>query len=403
MPNQSTVDFLLGKSSVPSDLRTAEWGRVPLWIRERAFFMAGVDDAEILDRFRREAEAIAAGKSSLSESRLRLRDYLLARGYQAQPGEEGTMKDLLSVRRMNVALETNVEMARGFGNWQAQQATLAAFPARRYHRGRDARVPRDWPARWVAALAATSEDGATAGTSETDMFALVNHPLWSDAEFNRFGTPYTPFDFGSGMMTTPTSRAKSQALGLLPTQDDMSERAEFLRELMKPQSRGLNETLEATPAVRSQALRTALAERLQGFAEWGDDGRTLRFTDPNGTRPGTEEEVAKIISTELPIDPATGDRFPQLQRTALEGFADDPETFALSGGTDQWSDFGRLLSRVMDEAPRRRLLREVGTPALDTPEWLMTMAESTIWRAAAGITERVPRLAGLLRALKTLF
>ena len=400
-PNQSTVDYLLGKTSIPSDLRTAQWDRVPLWIRERAFFMAGVDDAETLARFRTEAEAIAAGDSSLSESRLRLRDYLMAKGYQPEPGEEGTLKDLLSVRRMNVALETNVEMARGYGNWLSQQGAILAFPARRYHRGKQARVPRDWPARWQAAIAATAPEGATAGTDETNMIALLNHPLWSDAEFNRFGTPYTPFDFGSGMMTTPVSRTQAKALGLIPDRGDESEQAEFLRHLMRPQSRAFNDGLEVTPAVQSQALRDALANRLQGFAEWRGD--RLRFTDPNGTRQGTVEEIAAVITAPLPVDPATEENFPQMQADALDTFAEDPEKFAGRGGSDQWSDFARLLSRVMDPAPRDRFLRSVAAETLDTPPWLLAMVRETAWRAALEITERVPRLTGLLRTLRTVF
>lgn len=402
------IDYLTGKTSVPSELRTAEWDRVPLWIRERAFFMAGVDDAEILDRFRAESEAIARGEAMPGEARLRLRDFLEARGYRPEPGQEGTIKDLRTVARMNVALETNADMSRGWAQWQAQNTpgAIRAFPARRYHRGRQVRVPRDWPGRWRRAIAATAPEGATDG--EGELVALLNHPLWRDAEFNRFGTPYPPFDFNSGMTTSPESRRRAKELGLLPDPDDRSEAADFQRSAMAPAHRGLNDGLEATPAVESPDLRTALANRLQGFAKWDEAEPTrLIFTDPNGTRPGTPEDIAATIAAPLPIDPSTGERFPQLQAEALELFAADPEEFARGIDRDTWHDFARLTSRVVeDDRARRgwlsRLVEESADP--EPPGWIetvaMTLMDADAWLAAIGLENRIARFAGMLRAIR---
>src|SRR5690606_1496537 len=128
----------------------------------------------------------------------------------------------------------------------------------------------------------------------------------------------------------------------LPAKDDESEAADFLREIMQPQSRSFNETLAARPAVEAQPLRDALAERLQGFAEWDEeDPARLIFTDPNGTRPGTPEQVARWIAAPLPFDPATGDPFPQMQAEALDLFAADPTSFATAPHRDRWADFAR--------------------------------------------------------------
>lgn len=329
LPHQATLDFFRGKTSAPSELRTAEWDRVPREIRERAFFMAAVEDAEILDRFRAGVESIVAGEKSESEVMAELHDDLKARGYAPLPGQEGTIKDLRSIARMRVALRTNVEAARSYGQWRRQQQALAAFPATRYQRGRQAEVPRDWPARWNAARAATAEAGATEATGEHDMVALANHPLWTDPEFNRLGSPWPPFDFGSGMMTLPVPRAEAVALGLIPDKDATGEEADFLRELLKPADRSFNESLQARPAVASQPLRDALAERLRGLAEW--EGPVLRFTDPNGTRPGTAAEVARWITAPLPVDPATKRPFPRLQAAALAKWAEDHELFSKEG------------------------------------------------------------------------
>lgn len=401
------IDYLTGKVSIPSELRTAEWDRVPVWVRERSFFMAGVDDAETLDQFRREAEAIAAGKSTDSESRLRLRDFLQAKGYAPEPGQEGTIKDLLSPRRMNIALRTNVEMARGWAQWQAQNSpgAIAAYPARRYHRGKQVRVPRDWQARWQAALAATAPEGATDG--EGELVALLNHPLWSDAEFNRFGTPYPPYDFNSGMMTSPVSRNRAKEIGILPDPADTSEAADFQREAMRPAHRAMNDGLESRPAVDSTIIRDALTDRLGGFAKW-DEARpdVLIFTDPNGTRPGTPEDIAETIARELPIDTVTGERFPQLQATALDLFADDPETFARGADRDVWHDFARLTSRIFpEEKTRRGWLSRLVEESRDTapPSWIDTAASlltgTDIWRAATALTNKPARYSAMLRTL----
>jgi hypothetical protein len=412
--NQTTIDFFLGKALAPSELRTAEWSAVPREIRERAFFMAAVEDAEILDQFRGKVEAIVRGEKSESEAAAELNDYLIARGYQPEPGTEGTIKDLRSLRRMRVALQTNVQAARSYGQWARQQGTLAAFPATRYSRGREADVPRDWPARWNAARAATTEVGCTLATGEDDMVALANHPIWTHPEFNEMGSPWTPFAFGSGMMTTPVSRKTAQALGLL---DDAPA------EMIAPQERSFNETLAATPDVAAQDLRTALAERLQGFALWdrgqgsrvtGEEEdneavpRRLIFTDPNGTRPGTVEEIAETIAAPLPVDPITGERFPQLQAEALELFATDPEAFGLRTNRDRWADFGRLVGRVLpNEAERRAFLSRVAEEARrkGTPGWLSRLgrvvggALDDLFGDPADLPTRATTYAAMLRTI----
>lgn len=382
---------------------------VPREVRERAFFMAAVDDAETLDRFRAEVEAIAAGERSESEAMARMHDYLLERGYQPEPGQEGTIKDLRTIRRMRVALRTNVEAARSYGQWRRQQGALAAFPATRYLRGRIAEAPRDWPERWNRARQATAEAGATYAADEESMVALANHPLWTDPEFNELGSPWPPYAFGSGMMARPVPRAEAAALGLLPEAGASGEEAEFLRELLAPQERSYNETLAARPAVEAPALREALADRLAGFAEW--DGPVLRFTDPNGLRPGTPEEVGRWIAAPLPVDLATGRPWRQMQAEALALFAENPRGFARDGGRDRWHDLARLLSRVAEDPRARRrwlaALRE--TPLRDAPQrepgWLgelARMAASAAFGPAMELARRGERLGAVLRALRNM-
>lgn len=338
------VDILRSKVSVPSELRSRQWAALPVWVRERAFFMASVSRAEILDGFRAQVDKVASGELSGAEARRELRGVLAKTGYTPLPGQEGTIKDLNTQRRQNVALETNVAQVQGFGRWARQQAALDSYPAQRLVRLRESLVPRDWRSRWATALAVCGLRAGASGPAE--MVALVNHPIWES--LSQFGTPYPPFDFNSGMGIEPVERDEAEALGLLPGEDADSEHAA----MMEPQDRGLNATLEASPAVRAETMRSALAERLQGFAEWDKD--RLVFTDPNGTRPYSAERVAEVITQPLP------NGFPQLQAEAVDAWANVPAKIKEKGGTDVAEDLIRLMTRTEPLSPDVPLARGEG-------------------------------------------
>ena len=53
------------------------------------------------------------------------------------------------------------------------------------------------------------------------MVALINHPGWS--RLSRFGTPWPPFDYSSGMGVESVSRKEAVALGVIGP-DDMLQR-----------------------------------------------------------------------------------------------------------------------------------------------------------------------------------
>ena len=334
------ADILRSKVSVPSDLHSAQWAAVPVWMRERAFFMASVDRAEILGGFRNAVGGMAEGTMSLTEAREAIRGTLAKTGYQPLPGQKGTIKDLGTMGRQNLSLETNLAQVHGFGRWARQQSALDGFPAQRLVRMRSSRVPRNWQLRWLEALAACGVQEGASGAGE--MVALVNHPIW--IALSAFGTPYPPFDFNSGMGIEPVDREEAEALGIVPAGPDEGEAPTPWQTMMVPQDRGLNATLEASPAVRTQTLRNALAETVQGFAQWDKD--RLVFTDPTGTRPYTAEAAAEVLSAPLPEAfhdlPGKG----QMQAQAFIEWSQHHKQFADEGHTDRWEDFTRLLQRL---------------------------------------------------------
>ena len=232
------TDFIDRKVSVPSELRTREWRPVAAQLRERAFFMASVADAQTLDRFRSAVRAVADGELSAGQARNKLRQFLRDSGYRADAGLEGTIKDLSTARRMRATLDTNVAMAAG---WARRQRALddPAHPGWELFRAGQARQPRDWDSRWRAAAAAVGWDGVARGGVKV---ALVGSPIWE--ELSAFGNPYPPFDWGSHMRTRAVDAATCERLGLLP---DAADAAEAMQE-------SLNAKVEAQVRLSDAAL-----------------------------------------------------------------------------------------------------------------------------------------------------
>jgi hypothetical protein len=98
------------------------------------------------------------------------------------------------------------------------------WPAQELVRVIDSEHPRDWATRWAEA------GGEFSGGR---MIALKNDPIWE--KISRFGTPYPPFDFNSGMDVADVDRDEAVALGLI----DRDEQVE-------PQIEDFNARLEAS-------------------------------------------------------------------------------------------------------------------------------------------------------------
>ncbi len=79
-----------------------------------------------------------------------------------------------------------------------------AFPAQELVRIEERDKPRDWRRRWVDA------GGHLYGGR---MIALKDDPVWTG--ISRFGTPYPPFDFNSGMGVDDVSYDDAVALGVI--------------------------------------------------------------------------------------------------------------------------------------------------------------------------------------------
>jgi len=326
-------DLLAAKTSVPSELRSAEWRMVSQWLRERSFFMAGVSRAEILDEFRRQAQGIAAGTISEDEAFKALRMFLKGQDYKPAPGQEGTIKDLSTLRRMQVTLRANVSLVRGWTQKEQGLRDLTATPCWELVRVEDRMRPRiDWDVDW--------------GLAGGQLFAgrkiaLKTDPVWGKLGTmfrDSIGVDYPPFRWGSGLGWKAVGFREAEAIGALPAGWAPPEPGPV---------RSPNENMDVTPRVASRELRDELASSLGALGEW--DGEILRLTDPNGTRPFTAGQLAEVWSRPMPAAFRSLRGQGLMQRQSLAEWFSGHEDFRSANGTDAWEDLQRLEMRLVSK------------------------------------------------------
>jgi len=236
-PLADAVQKLGSKGVVPSLLRTAEWADVPVELRDKAFFSAGVDWARFLDDSKAKlADAIALRKEQVANGTAYvdrssfigdMRKLVLSQRSSSPPGGEGggegSLTDLASRARLGLIFDMQTQSAAGYARFKYEQDpdVLNAFPAQELVREESRLRPRDWTARWAEA------GGELYGAR---MIALKTDPVWT--AISRFGVPWPPFDFGSGMGVRDISREEAEQIGLLQASDVLtpSEALDFLAE-----------------------------------------------------------------------------------------------------------------------------------------------------------------------------
>lgn len=218
---------------LPTDLSAAELARIDERILEASLFSAKTNNEVYLKRLDEQLRDILDGKLDLATARLALRRELQRLGYEPDPEKRGTIQDLSSDRRINLVLETNQQMAQGYGNWRQGQdpAVLDQWPAQELFRAINSKNKRKDPTWQERFRMAGRASGQSKGWTIQDgrMVALKNHPLWEKLGTlfkDGLGNPYPPFAFGSGMDVRDVNRKTAIELGLLKA-----------KEKVKPQER----------------------------------------------------------------------------------------------------------------------------------------------------------------------
>lgn len=226
IPFWEAIQALARQNLMPTELGSDELSQLARDVRRDSFFSAKVINAGFLQRAHDLITAIiepryAGGKPGtyIDRSRARelLKNYLQSIGYAPEPGKEGSLQDLQSDARLNLILDTNIQMAQGFGQFLQANSAADAFPAQELYRLESRIKPRDWPRKWHNA------GGKFYGGGR--MIALLDDPIWiktiDEGGFNRFGNPYPPYDFNSGMWTRPVSRGEAIELGVIAPDDQV--------------------------------------------------------------------------------------------------------------------------------------------------------------------------------------
>jgi hypothetical protein len=227
-PVAEALESLGRRTPVASVLRSAEWERVPVELRQRAQFSAGVESARLLQHVQdglmdilgavRDEHGVIANRG---EFIARLGALAEAEGIRpTDPNLRGGIQDIGSRVRGEMIYDVQVQQAYGHANWKTGQSgdALEAAPAQELVRVVDSRVKRRWVDRWRAAGGKTFA-GETPGLplqegiSGIRLVALKTDPVWTG--ISRFGTPWPPFDFNSGMEVEDVLREEAEELGLI--------------------------------------------------------------------------------------------------------------------------------------------------------------------------------------------
>lgn len=372
---------------VPSEMRTREWSRADLWKRERSFYMAGVANAEVLAEMRDIVRQSALGEAGEFEMLKEWEAFLDGIDYKPTPGQEGSIKDLRSLRRFNVALRTNRALMDGWAMRENGQrpGPLAAQPCWELVRIGSAKVPRDWPERWQV-VGGMLRDGRMIAP-KLDAIWLALGSEFEDA----LGTDHPPFAWGSGMGWRGAGARECVDLGVMTLEEIRAQAAGPVLPTASP-----NENLSMKPVIADEDLRDELAKDLRGLAEWR--GEALVFTDPNGTHPVDDDELLKLWSIPLPRlfhDIAPGGLW---QRQSVLDFAADPEGFAANPVTDQWDDLARAVGRTTDAARRDEVLARIADPT--SAEWIADLLDDPGFGSAMELSITAARAVELIKLIR---
>lgn len=250
-PLADAVATIESKTPVGSILRTAEWQQVPLALRQRAQFSAGIENVRALQAIqekldsairlaRGEVRADGSGPGAFKMDRTKfiadMREIALSEGLLPEdPGYLDTLQDFSSEQRLGLIYDTQMSQAKGFAYHKAGQdpEVLDEFPAQELIRLRAAKVPRDWLARWTDA-GGQLFDGR--------FIAVKTDPIWS--RISRFGTPWPPYDFNSGMGVEDVDRDTAEALGVLPKGAAVQPALEDFNTQMQASAAGLSDRMK---------------------------------------------------------------------------------------------------------------------------------------------------------------
>lgn len=206
------AEKLLSRVIVTSGLDSARWARFEAGLRDRAYFAAKIESVRWLATGRDRIGRLLEGGRSADGTRFQRRDMIIdelgriAREEGIATGTGG-LTDPGAAKRIGLVADMQAGFAQGYADWESglDEGAQNQFPAQELIRIESRAAPRDWRGIWLANGGTLTEDGR--------MVALKTDAIWT--RISRFGLPWPPFDYGSGMGLRDVSRADAIALGLI--------------------------------------------------------------------------------------------------------------------------------------------------------------------------------------------
>lgn len=219
------------KELLPTELGSAEIReQIARDILARSVFSARMESAHYLKRLREVCAQILTGEKDKASARNDLGSLLEQMGHS--PLDEGGLSNPASLRRLNLILDTQRQMATSVALLSEQtEATVWLYPAWELSRRETRRIPRDdWAERWQAAGDAVGWESALTlrGITGRRMIALKSSPIWAalgsgaGGFTDTLGNPYPPFAYNSGLDWDEVGRDECISLGLITADEDIA-------------------------------------------------------------------------------------------------------------------------------------------------------------------------------------
>jgi len=235
------------KSVVGSRLNSAEWSKVRVGLRDRAYFSATIESARWLQRSKSfldyfisgaREESGAGGTMLKAGSRAQfvkeLRQFAIDEGLgPLDPADEGTIKDIRSERRLSLIFNTQIQAAHDYGFWLQgmDEDVLNEFPAQRFIRVQGVGKPRPIHRQW---------EGEVRLKTDLEFWLMLNDP-----KDGGFGVPHGPWGFGSGMGVEDVDRDEAEMLGLIEPGEKLKPIDGEFNDRLKASTRGLDDGMLA--------------------------------------------------------------------------------------------------------------------------------------------------------------
>lgn len=236
-PFHEAIAPLQRRQIMPTSMTSAELRQLDQSVRDQSFYSAQTLLEDLLAKYKDQVETILnpqVGDRGVMEgldlptARLQIKNLLQELGYEPDEDKRGSIEDLSSDGRVDLVIDTNVELSQGIGSaiQGNDPAVRQAFPCWEYMRFENRKDPRDWPKRWIAAATAARDAKAILVFEQTGrMIARKDSGIWqalgdgAGGYDDTLGNPFPPFAFRTGMWWTEVPWDECKELGLVDDGD----------------------------------------------------------------------------------------------------------------------------------------------------------------------------------------